>query len=148
MKVELIKGTPDDLFLQRLEALELDCFGSVKYDANILKEELDGKSHVTTFFVEEEGEIIAFKMGYERRLKQYYSWLGGVHSKYRKKGLAKKLMVDQHSYLKNKEYICIRTQTGNEFKNMLILNIKTGFDIIGTFLNSSGNIRITLEKKL
>ncbi|MGB0454745.1 MAG: hypothetical protein ACPGJV_13635 [Bacteriovoracaceae bacterium] len=48
---------------------------------------------------------------------------------------------------KSKLLTLIARETGNEYRGMLILNIKNGFDIIGTFLNRKGKTRITLEKK-
>jgi len=41
----------------------------------------------------------------------------------------------------------IRTQTRNTWRNMLILNLRNGFDIVGTF-TEQGDTTILLEKRL
>lgn len=42
----------------------------------------------------------------------------------------------------------VQTKTKNKWRDMLILNIKNGFDIIGTYTDDSGEPKIILEKKL
>ncbi|MEI8642381.1 hypothetical protein P4S68_20615 [Pseudoalteromonas sp. Hal099] len=36
-----------------------------------------------------EDTLVGFKIGYEQSTTQFYSWLGGVHFKYRRLGIAK-----------------------------------------------------------
>ena len=36
----------------------------------------------------------------------------------------------------------------NKWRNILILNIKTGFDVVGTETDNNNEIKIILEKKL
>ena len=42
----------------------------------------------------------------------------------------------------------VRTKTKNKFKSMLLLNIKTGFDIVDTYMGADDELRIILEKDL
>ncbi|GMB08267.1 hypothetical protein B1no1_09770 [Thermolongibacillus altinsuensis] len=42
----------------------------------------------------------------------------------------------------------VRTKTKNKWRNMLILNIKHGFDVIGTYTDEKGEPKIILEKRL
>nr|WP_231868470.1 GNAT family N-acetyltransferase [Fictibacillus phosphorivorans] len=85
-------------------------------------------------------------MGYELNQSKYYSWLGGVDSTYRGHGVAAKLMNLQHMYLKEKGYSVVQTKTMNKWRGMLLLNIKSGFDVIETYTNEEGLLKIILEK--
>jgi GNAT superfamily N-acetyltransferase len=96
----------------------------------------------------EEGQAVGFKLGYRDRPGRFYSWLGGLLPEYRGQGLARILMDRQHAYCRDQGYRFIRTQTRNRWRNMLILNLKAGFDVIGTQTNRKGEVIIMLEKKL
>ncbi|MBO1582269.1 MULTISPECIES: hypothetical protein [Bacillus] len=57
-------------------------------------------------------------------------------------------MEQQHQFLREKGYRIIQTKTKNKWRNMLILNIKSGFDIIGTYTDEKGEPKIILQKNL
>lgn len=79
---------------------------------------------------------------------KFYSWLGGVDPDYRKHGIALTLMEKQHEYLRKNGYKVVQTKTMNKWRNMLILNIKNGFNIIETYTDDNGLQKIVLEKTL
>lgn len=93
-------------------------------------------------------KVIGYKIGYELTTEKFYSWLGGVHPDYRHLGVASMLMKIQHRYLKDSGYKTVQTKTLNKWRNMLILNIKCGFDITGTYTDRHGKLKIVLEKEL
>jgi GNAT superfamily N-acetyltransferase len=93
-------------------------------------------------------KVIGYKIGYEIDRNKFYSWLGGVDSKYRKHGVATKLMEKQHQYLKGNGYNIVQTKTMNKWRSMLVLNIKNGFDVIETYTDEKGLHKIVLEKSL
>lgn len=93
-------------------------------------------------------ELAGYKIGYALNREQLYSWLGGVDAKYRNLGIASELMEKQHAYAKDQGYQTVQTHTKNKWRNMLLLNIKNGFDIIGTYTDGEGEPKIILEKKL
>lgn len=72
-----------------------------------------------------------FKAGYAMSERKFYSWIGGVAPEYRKRGIAKELMLTQHRILSKRGYQIVRTHTENRFRSMLLLNIHSGFDIVG-----------------
>ena len=92
--------------------------------------------------------VIGYKMGYRDESDRFYSWLGTVHADYRRQGVASKLMEWQHAWCKEHGYQTIRTKTKNKWRSMLLLNIKSGFDVIGTYTDDKGEPKIILEKKL
>lgn len=91
--------------------------------------------------------LVGCKLGYERKPSQFYSWLGGVHPDYRGRGIAAELMRRQHDWCRQNGYHTVRTQTYNQWREMLILNLRHGFDIIGTVQGARG-LTIVLEKTL
>jgi GNAT superfamily N-acetyltransferase len=89
-----------------------------------------------------------FKIGYREDPDTFYSWLGGVLPAYRNQGLAAAMMERQHQWCRQKGYQQVRTKTMNQWRSMLLLNIKSGFDIIGVQVGRNGVPKIILEKKL
>ena len=114
-----------------------------------LERELKTKHNISIFVVYDDKTPIAFKLGFERSQRIYYSWIGGVVSEYRGKGIATCLMDRQHTYARNLGYKVVSTQTDNSFKPMVVLNLKTGFDIKGV-LHGTGDDHLTIimEKDL
>ncbi|MCP2036424.1 GNAT superfamily N-acetyltransferase [Planomicrobium sp. HSC-17F08] len=92
--------------------------------------------------------IIGYKIGYALNREQFYSWLGGVDKAFRTNGIASRLMEEQHQYAKNSGFRAVQTKTKNKWRSMLLLNIKNGFDVIGTYADQDGETKIILEKSL
>ena len=96
----------------------------------------------------EKGAVLGFKLGFEEDAETYYSWLGGVAPTARKRGIASSLMKAQHGWCCKNGYSFITTRTENRYRDMLLLNIKHGFEISGTFVGKRGELKIMLTKKL
>ena len=96
----------------------------------------------------EKGNPIAFKLGYELKPFRFYSWLGGVLNSHRKFGIASVLMKIQHQILVELGYTEVETKTKNKRKEMLILNLKSGFEVIGCYTDHTGEPKIILRKGL
>ena len=92
-------------------------------------------------------QVVGCKLGYERKPRQFYSWLGAVHPEFRGQGIASELMRRQHDWCRRQNHQTIRTQTYNQWREMLVLNLRFGFDIIGTVQGKRG-LTIVLEKNL
>lgn len=92
---------------------------------------------------------VGFKIGYIISNGLFYSWLGGVVPEYRSLGVAQALMSEQHEWCLKSGFFKIQTKTKNSFKDMLILNLKSGFSIIEVLPQDSGKeSKILLEKVL
>lgn len=91
--------------------------------------------------------LVGYKIGYERQPGQFYSWLGGVLPAFRGQGIASTLLMQQHDWCRAQGYQSIRTHTYNRWRSMLILNLRHGFDIVGTMQGKHG-LTIILEKQL
>jgi len=95
-----------------------------------------------------EGRPVGFKLGYEHDKWEFYSWLGAVLPDYRGFGVATELMRAQHEWCKQQGYRKVQTKSQNRFRAMLQLNIKSGFNIIGTQASTDEGMKIVLEKVL
>lgn len=97
---------------------------------------------------DEQQQAVGFKIGYREDPETFYSWLGGVLLDSRKHGLAATMMQHQHDWCRQKGYLRVRTKTLNQWRGMLLLNIKSGFDIIGIQIGRNGLPKIILEKTI
>lgn len=110
------------------------------------------RTPVLTIMAIDDGQVIGCKLGYERKPGHFYSWLGCVSPACRGRGIAAELMRQQHDWCRQNGYHTIRTQTYNQWRDMLVLNIRAGFDIIGTVqgkpVRRCDGLTIVMEKKL
>ncbi|APC47680.1 GNAT family N-acetyltransferase [Virgibacillus halodenitrificans] len=144
MKLLNIDGFPNAELLNKV----LNLHDSIFKDAATLISKAENKSKVVFNLALEDEEIIGYKIGYELEPNLFYSWLGGVDESHRNKGVASKLMDQQHLYLIEKGYEIVQTKTKNKWRGMLVLIIKSGFDVIGTYTDNEGEPKIILEKRL
>ena len=114
-------------------------------EADLLYQQARGPLH--GWLALAEGQVVGCKLGYERKPGHYYSWLGGVRPEFRGQRIATELMRRQHAWCREQGYRRIRTQTYNRWRAMLLLNLRHGFDIIGTVQGAHG-LTIVLEKDL
>lgn len=114
-----------------------------------VRRELSTKHNISIFIAYHNNNPVAYKVAFERSKRIYYSWIGGVDPKFRKMGIAKALMEKQHNLASGLGYGIVCTQTDNNFKPMIILNLESGFDIRGT-ITSTGDDHVTIimEKEL
>ncbi len=117
-------------------------------DSSDLVKKMQNKSNLLITAAIEKSNIVGYKIGYELDSDKFYSWLGCVEASYRNQGVASNLMANQHEYLIKMGYKVVQTKTKNKWRNMLILNLKNGFDVIGTYTDQTGEPKIILEKKL
>ncbi|WP_449619545.1 GNAT family N-acetyltransferase [Robertmurraya sp. Marseille-Q9965] len=141
---QVYESIPNSQVVDRIIQLHSRIFGK-KDDLNT---KMARKPQLLIITAVEGNKVIGYKIGYEIDKDIFYSWLGGVDTNHRKNGIASTLMEKQHEYLRNKGYKTVRTKTMNTWRDMLILNIKFGFDVIETYTDKKGLHKIILEKKL
>lgn len=148
VRYEITKGLPDEPLQTSLLDLLTHVFDT-QSRTELLVELINQQAHsgLQVFLASENGRVVGCKLGYERKPGQFYSWLGGVHPDCRGQGVASELMRQQHDWCRQCGYHTIRTQTYNQWRDMLILNLRFGFDIIGTLQGKHG-LMIVLEKKI
>ncbi|MBT3981932.1 MAG: GNAT family N-acetyltransferase [Bacteriovoracaceae bacterium] len=137
-----------DVIAEEIFSLEEAIFDN-PYTKEKLQREANVKHALVVLIAYEENKPIGYKVGYELSARLFYSWIGGVHPDFRRKGVAKELSKKQQEIISNLGYSRVRTFTENRFKEMLIYNIKYGFNIIGTQQSDHDEeIIIMLEKEL
>ena len=105
---------------------------------------VDGPSITVARFTD--GSLAGFKLGYRRGASLFYSWLGGVHPQGRRQGVAAELMRRQHDWAITQGYQEIETRTRSANSAMLILNLKSGFQIRGFEVDAHGR-QIVIQRK-
>ena len=119
------------------------------FNEDKFKKRVQGQKKFTLFAFYYEQELVGFKAGYELDETKYYSWMGAVSAKHRKLGVALTLMHEQHAWAKTQGYELVLSKSDNRHKAMMVLNLKAGFDIVGTEKTSlSPVVKILFEKKL
>ena len=144
---QIIEGIPEVSILSKVLELYQNNFDS-EFPTNGFIYEVEKKRNLLFNLAFVDKKLIGYKVGYEKKIDVFYSWLGGVHKDYRQQGIASKLMKEQHQWLVHHQFKRVRTHTSNDFKAMLICNLKAGFDITGTNLTKKGELRLILQKSL
>jgi predicted GNAT family acetyltransferase len=144
IKYMLFDTKPEEAILEGIIDLHKRIFG----ESDDLVKKMESKSQLLVNVALNDSQVIGYKIGYELDKRKFYSWLGGVDTRFRGHGVASKLMEQQHQYLKENGYYIVQTKTMNKWRSMLILNIKSGFDVISTYTNEKGLHKIILEKNL
>lgn len=148
-EIEIIKSLTDES-LKLLVELELEVFEK-PLSREELTRELSGVNRLLILIARVEGVVCGYKVGYEYAsdTDYFYSWIGGVSPQYRRNGIASKLMLEQHRVAKEQGFKFVQTKTKNKYREMLVLNIKHGFDVTGVYKKLKEEKHgIILEKQL
>ena len=89
------------------------------------------------------GRLVGFKLGYRRGAGLFYSWLGGIHADVRRQGLARRLMTAQHDWARGQGYRSVETRTRASNNPMIILNLRSGFQVAGFEVDRNGQPIVT-----
>ena len=96
----------------------------------------------------QEGRPVGFKVGFEDAPLSFESWRGGVVETARRQGVAMELVRLQHSWCEKNEFRVIKTTTNSSNVPMLILNLRNGFQVVGSFVNRRKHLKLLQEKWL
>lgn len=118
------------------------------FQSHFKLQKLEQKKRLLVILAIDNEEVAGFKLGYEHPDGVFYSWLGGVHPAYQRRGIAAACMQLQHDWCRAQGYTRVRTYGRNEKRAMLLVNIKAGFDIIETFVDAKGRHKIVFEKNI
>ncbi|MFA0963206.1 GNAT family N-acetyltransferase [Roseivirga sp. BDSF3-8] len=107
------------------------------------------RDHIRNEARNNEGSLAGFKVGYELQPGVFYSWMGGVHHRYRRMGVAAMLADRQEEWAIQAGYNTLRLKTWNRHKGMLCFSILRGFNILSVEpYPRMDDYRIILEKSL
>jgi predicted GNAT superfamily acetyltransferase len=105
------------------------------------------KSNLLICLTRCDGALVGYKIGFERNTDEFHSWIGGMIDGYRRQGIAAELMRRQHARAAELGFQRVVTTCLNSGKPMMIANLKTGFDIIGTMTDNRG-LKVIFSKEL
>ena len=137
-----------ETLLNHLVALEANIFEN-PLTGDVFVAELNGKKNLLVLVAFQDSKPCGYKIGFEYSSNTFFSWSGGVIPDCRKCGLGRTLIERQHQAAKELGYSYVRTHTKNKYREMLILNIKSGFEITGVYKSlQEAHQGIILEKAL
>lgn len=142
----IIEGMPSRERLKDLFEVYSKIFNT-KDQARFLKK-ISNKKDLLIVLTYKNKVLAGFKIGFAHNTKVFYSWSGGVLDKERKQGFASKMAQIQEDWVKQNGYKKIRTKSTNQFKPMMILNLKRGFDIVRSYHDGDDNTEVIFEKTL
>jgi GNAT superfamily N-acetyltransferase len=145
-RFSITNSIPDSAIISSLFSLYQEVFGHVPAPDYFIRLE-QYSNPLLILCHDEQDNLIGFKIGYEYKKGVFYSWIGGVRPDKRYQGIASELMKIQHEWCTAHHYHTVRTITMNQYRGMLTLNLKYGFDIIGLWL-AEGKPKIVMEKHL
>ena len=93
-------------------------------------------------------QLVGYKLGRSDDPRNFESWHGGIHPDFRRQGIARELAQRQESWCRRHNFKFITTLTAHDNTPMLILNLRQGFIISGTFLKRGQCLNVVLEKRL
>lgn len=99
---------------------------------------LEGRPGASCWVACAEGAIVGFKFGAEKEPGGYHSHEGAVLPAFRRRGIARALMAHQHEWARASGYRRITTNTFSRFRGMVLLNLSSGFDIVGATCTPGG----------
>ena len=143
---ELIEGLPKPEVLGEIIRVYEELFSDADQDFFIKR--LKTHENSLSILALDQGRLIGFKIGYPVLNDTFYSWIGGVLPEYRKKGVANTLAQLQENWAIEKGLKRLKTKSMNQYKPMIMLNLKRGFDITKVYTNEKGQTKIVFYKSL
>ena len=139
----------DAQLLDTLVALDAEIFPDRPFSRAGLERELTGRRNLSVLLAVDGDEVCGYKVGFEHSPEIFHSFIGGVRPAWRRRGIARALMAEQHHLLRKLGYTRVRTHTTNASRNMLLLDIESGFDVVGVQFKAGADVLvIVLEKPL
>jgi len=143
---QTVFGNSDETLIQELLKIYTTIFEDA--DIDFFKDRFNENPKITSVLAYYKQELIGFKIGYLYNEDTFYSWVGGVLPNYRRQGIANKLAEQQELSAKTQGFKKLRTKSMNQYKPMMILNLKRRFDIVDIYTNAKGQTKIIFKKNL
>ena len=106
------------------------------------------KDRLLTITASKNGQLVGYKIGFATTNDRFESWRGAIAEQARRQGVAAELMRLQHAHCLKNGFRTIETVTNADNRPMLILNLKSGFNIVRTFSNHKQVLKVCFEKAL
>ena len=116
--------------------------------AEQLRVSLNGHRWVHLCLAYDGGELVGYKVGRSNDARTFESWNGGVLPRARKQGIASALAAHQEAWCRDQGFLYLSTETAHDNQAMLVVNLKRGFQVTGTYLDRGTNLKAVLQKSL
>lgn len=144
MSVTIREGSIEELVSVNQQIAEFQ----TPYEADVFEQRLAGKAWLG-LVAEEAGQLLGFKLGYQESATCFYSWLGGIIPEGRRQGIARSLLYQQESWVRQQGYAQIHVKSRNRYRGMLQLLLREGYDIVALESHQPpGDSRIHFLKSL
>lgn len=121
---------------------------SVRQRAKAFARELNGFSSVYLCCAHDGQELIGYKVGRSNDPRTFESWNGGVMPSSREQGVGTELARRQEDWCREQGFLYLETETAYNNTPMLILNLRRGFHVAGTYWDREKNLKVILQKAL
>lgn len=101
----------------------------------------------TQVAVDEGGELLGYIHGKLQGRNAYLGWFA-VKKSSRRRGTGKRLLKKFTSWARQKEARYIVLDTRNRYRDAMIMYLKSGYEVFGTFQAENGDTMIRLRMKL
>lgn len=143
-ELHLVEGFPEQA-LAAIAAAARRCGG---FDEASFRQSLEGRRKILSCLAWAGDAIVGYKIGFEERPRYFESWVGGVLPEHRRSGLASVLMEAQHRWCREQGFLWVTTITEGSNQPMLIVNLRAGFEVCGSFLDRRKILKVILQKPL
>ena len=116
--------------------------------SDFIGQSVNGHKWIHLCMAYEASHLVGYKLGRSNDPRTFESWMGGVLPAARNRGIATELSRRQEEWCRSQGFRFLTTETSHDNKAMLILNLKQGFHIAGTYLDRSTNMKVVLQKSL
>ncbi|MDA0979176.1 MAG: GNAT family N-acetyltransferase, partial [Proteobacteria bacterium] len=113
--MEIRQGTLEEMMAINQQIEEFN----MPYGMEVLRNRLAGRNWLG-LVAEDRPGLIGFKLGYELEPGVFYSWLGGVLSPDRGRGVARELLYEQERRLKRMGFTEVRVKSRNRYRGMVM----------------------------
>jgi len=131
--------------LGQIESLFLALGG---FSRQVVEHSLSGRPGLVCIYGLIDDEVVGCKLGFSPRPGYFESWMGGVSNKHQGNGIATQLQEAQHNWCTEYGYKYIQTSTGNDNLPMQLINLKSGFKVVGTEIHRGTQFKVLYEKEL
>lgn len=133
MKITLLNEPSQADYVEVVELLN-EVFsefpGNKEYSAKVAQKRMENSNDsVVVKVLNNNGDIVAFAICYQRYKNYYHIWQLGVKSRYRKKGIASKIYDSVEEYAKSKMYKGVTLNTFEKFGANIGLIKKRGYKL-------------------
>jgi ribosomal protein S18 acetylase RimI-like enzyme len=140
MQYQLYEGMPPENVIEQIMNLYETIFQT---SSKNIRNKMQKVDRLLVLVALDNGKVVGFKVGYEQGANEFYSWIGGVDSAYRRQGIGSTLMAMQHDWLKQHDYSVVTTTTKNKWRNMLILNLSMDLILSARIRTKRGNRKLS-----